>query len=347
METINLGDFCQTIQSDLADLAGSNYPAMKREATGLLDAVVSPANRQGFSQEYPVDGGDGKLKQVLVEWIQPQPVSEMVTSAQDICTPTDPIDPLREIRTLTGFASTKVISFTKAHMRKLCDGPSEWRAKIVASHMSGLFRKINQGLVAKYNAQVGNFIGGVAAGKTVYMLDSSGPIKQIDPNGAVDIMEDMADLGVSDRPILVGAGILSRYASLANIGCCNAYGQDVSMADEGFDWYRDRDVDTILAGSNNVLAFVPGAVQMATYAQNRGEFGIVHEHFAESTIVDPVTGLEIDFEMRYDQCTKTYTMVFFSHYDLFLLPDDMFTDADERDGVNYAFRYTAAEYTGS
>lgn len=345
MDEIELEDFCQTIQQDVADLAGSNYGALKREATGTLDAVMSPLNRSGFEQEYLTDGGDGKLKQILTEWIQPQPAADMVTTRQDICTPTTMIEPLREVRTLTGFVSTKVISFPKSQMRKLCDGPAEYRAKIVAAHMSGLFRKLNQGINTKYMAQVGSFIGGVAGGKEVKLLDKTNTIWQVDPNGIASIMDDMNEVQIGGRPILSGNGNIKRYVDLAKIGCCNNYGQDTATVDDGFDFYFDRDVKAAAGNDPNAfLAWSPGAVQLATYAENRGEFAIVHEHFAESTIVDPVTGIEVDYEFRYDQCTHTWTLVFYLFYDLFLLPDEMFKNSDERDGVNYAFWYSGTAH---
>jgi hypothetical protein len=341
MDEIALEDFCQTIQQDVSDLAGSNYPAFKREHVGFLDAVMSPANRSGYNQEYLVDGGDGKLKQILEEWIKPVPVSEMATTMQNICTPTDMIEPSRRVRTLTGFVSTKVMTFTKAQLRKLCDQPGEYRAKIIAAHMSSLFRKLNQGMLAKYKLQEGTFLNGVAAGKEVALIDKSNPIWQMDPNGVASIMDDMAAMGASGRPIMVGNGLIKRYVDLANIGCCNAYGQNNATADEGFDFYVDYDLAAAVGGSgasDAFLAFAPGAVQMATYSQNRGEFEVVHSHMVESTIVDPFTGITLDYEMRYDQCIKAWTLVFYLHYDVFLL-DDLFEHGDYREGINYAYRY--------
>lgn len=343
MDSIDLEDLCNTVQQDLADLAGDNYPLLKREGTGFLDAVMSPQNRAGFRQEYATDGGDGKLKQVVTEWVQPGHVGEALTSMQDICNPGTTIEPLREVKQLTAFASTPVLTFTKAALRKFCQGPSEYRAMIVGGHMNLLFRKMNQIGIAKYLTGVGSFISGEAAGKDVTLLVNDGLMTQIDQNGEVTISEDMDDLAVGGRPILVGAGVLSRYAKLARLGCCNAYGQDDGMATGSFDWFRDRDTGIISGDPNTILAWAPGAVQMAHYVQNRAGFEVVHSHFAETNITDPVNGLVVDMEMRYDQCEKVWTMVFYSFFDFFQLPDTMFKDADERDGVNYSFLYNGVE----
>lgn len=336
---VELEDFCNTIQQDLNNLAGDNYGAMKREPTGLLSAVTSPQNRAGFNQQYITDGGDGKKKQVLIEWIQPIPVADTATSLQDVCAGGTEEATLRDVVELTGFASSRVMKFTDSELRKLCKAPSEHKAMIVAAHMSGLFRKVNQILVTKYDAANGGFIGGVAEGKELELLHYDGVTEAAKPDGEVLLMEDMADLGVTGRPIVVGSGIVSRYAKLANIGCCNDYGQDVSRLSGSWDFFRDRDVDIVLAGSENILAFAPGAVQMATYNQYRGEFRRVHEHFLMQTIVDPVTGIEIDMKAVFNECDELWRMAYFLHFDLFALPLTMFKDTDERDGVNYAFRY--------
>lgn len=338
---IELEDFCNTVRQNLNVLAGQNYPALKREPTGMLDAVNSPANRSGFEQKYITDGGDGKKKQVLIEWAQPVPVSETVTSEQDVCAGGTEEPRFQDVVELTGFAGTRVMLFTEAELRKYCEQPSEVQTMRIAQHMSGLFRKINQILITKYNSNVGNFIAGVAAGREIELLHYDGITEAAKPDGEVLLMEDMSDLGVT-RPLVVGAGIVSRYAKLAGIGCCNDYGQSVDQLSSAYDFYRDRDVDIILAGSENVIAFAPGAVQMATYNKYRGEFRRVVENlFAHDTIVDPVTGITLDWKMKYDDCNELWRMAFFLNFDLFQLPDTLFKDADERDGVNYSFLYKA------
>jgi D-aminopeptidase len=57
-ESIDLEEFCQTVRQELTELAGNNYPALKREATGMLDAVTSAENRAGYDQKYLTDDGE-------------------------------------------------------------------------------------------------------------------------------------------------------------------------------------------------------------------------------------------------------------------------------------------------
>ena len=341
---IELEDLCNTVQQNLNNLAGANYPAMKREPTGMLSAVRSGANSAGFAQKYKTDEGDGKLKEVVIEWAQPVPVSTTVTTEQSVCEGGTEEPRFIDTVQLTGFAGTRVMLFTEAELRKYCEQPSQVQTMRIAQHMSGLFRKINQILITKYAAGVGGFMNGVAAGKELELLhyDADGQTEVIKPDGEIVLLEDMADMGVTGRPIVVGSGITSRYARLAEMGCCNDYGQNVQQLSGAFDFYRDRDVDITLAGDENIIAFAPGAVQMATYNKYRGEFKkIVPDLYAHTTIVDPVTGIELDMKMKYDDCDELWRMHYFLNFDLFQLPDELFKDADERDGINYSFLYKA------
>lgn len=344
-ESIDLEEFCQTVRQELTDLAGNNYPALKREATGMLDAVTSAENRAGYDQKYLTDDGEGKQKQVLVEWIQPIPDSETEDTEQDVCAEGVEAPTFRDVVTLTGFTSTRVMKFTESELRKYCAKPSEHMTMVIAAHMSGLFRAINKKLIAKYVAQVGGFYGGVAAGKNANLLAFDGLTEQAIPDGEVMMLEDMADLGVG-RPIVVGSGIISRYGRLADIGCCNDYGQSIDELAGRYSFYRDRDFDVIADEADLFAAFSPGAIQMPTFNKYRGEFKrVVPNLYSHDTLVDPVTGLTLDWKMVYDKCDEVWRMAYFLHYDLIGLPLDIFDAADDRYGVNYTFTYKGVRVT--
>lgn len=345
--TIDVADFCATLQQDLADLAGANYKAMAREQTGYLDSLVSADNRAGFSQELQLDGGDGKNKQVIVRYIQPGVYSETADTSVNICTDAgEEVTETRKVEDVTRFKRSPTLTFTNAALRDLCDAPSEYRAKVLATRMSALFRSINRDLIALANAAAGIHLGGDATATDLNLIVNNvagGGQIQADYTGEVDLLEEMADLGVMN-PIVVGAGNLSRYSRLQGIGCCNDYGQAVDQFG-AFQFYRDRDVPSVIGAANNFLAYAPGACQLVTWNANKGEFAMNHEHFAHTTLVDPVTGLELDFEMNYDNCDKVWKIGLSLNYDLFTLPVDMFKDADERDQINYLWKFNATEFT--
>lgn len=347
MPTINLELFCRTAQQNLNQLAGENYPALKREPTGFLDAVNSEVNRAGFETRYAVDNLDGKKNLVIREWSIPIPHTQTVSTEQDICG--EGVEEPRILDTveITQYTGSRVMKFTDAELRKYCEAPSEVVTMRIAQHMSGVFRALNRKLIAQYLNFVGGFIGGVAAGKNLPLLKLEGGREIIVPDGEVTMLEDMADLGVG-RPIVVGSGVISRYSRHANIGCCNEYGQDVGELASSYLFYRDRDVAQIADGTpeNPIIVFAPGAVQLGLYNKYRGEFRKeVENQFKLTTTVDPVQGIELDTKIRYDECEEVWKMQFGVHHELFSMPTGIFSGPgpggynDERFGVNYTFLY--------
>lgn len=337
---IELEDLCTTVQQQLSQLAGDNYPAMRREQTGFLDAVVSDTNRAGFSTRYLHDDEEGKLMQVVREWAVPIPYSEAKDTEQSVCESGIEEPRILDVVTLNGYTGSRVIEFTESELRKYCESPGEVQTMRIAQHIGGVMRKLNQKLIAKYLTDVGEFIGGVAPGKNIKLLYDNGITEAAVADGEVIMMEDMADLGVS-RPIVVGAGVISRYSRLAEIGCCNDYGQSVDELATSYLFYRDRDVKIVADGTpvEPIICFAPGAVQLSTYNKYRGPFRrVVDNLYAHDTMVDPVTGITLDMKWKYNDCAEKWRLQFGLHHELHLLPE-LFKAADERFNVNYAFLY--------
>ncbi len=340
---MDLKDFCITLQQDLNDLAGNNFPAYKREATGFLDSLVSTENTTGIPEPLRVDAGDGKRKQVIVRYLTPGLLSEVSNTDTNICT-NEGIEEVHNtlLKDVDRFRRSPVLTFTKDELRNLCEGPSEHRANVVATKMSSVFRSINQDLIALANTGVGSFFGAVAAGKQINLLAKEGLVSAADPNGEFVVREDMANLGIMGRPIVVGAGKVAQYSHLAGIGCCNQYGQQIDQM-SNWAYYRDQDLGSITGNADDFLAYAPGALQMIKWNLNKGEFEMNDTRSVESTIIDPVTGIELDYDMYYDRCDKVYKMYFYLNYGLFVLPTDMYKVGDDRAGTNNLFKYRALE----
>jgi hypothetical protein len=347
MAAINLETLCTTVQQKLSELAGDNYPAMKREPTGFLDAVVSDVNRSGFTTTYMHDDGGGKLMQVVREWAQPVPYTDTVDEEQSVCESGTEEGRILDVVQITQYTGSRVMEFSESELRTYCEQPSDVQTMRIAQHIGGVMRKLNQKLIAQYLTQVGNSPMGNAPGSvTLNMLYNDGVTEQLIPDGEVRLMEDMADIGVV-RPIVVGSGIVSRYARLAAIGCCNDYGQDVTNLAGSFAFYRDRDVAIVADDEGTeIIVWNPGAVQLSTYNKYRGEFRrVVENHYAHDTMVDPVTGLTLDMKWKYDDCAEKWRLQFGVHHELHLLPNTMFKAADERNEINYAFLYQGGVLT--
>lgn len=340
MATIDIAEVCNTISQDLANVVGANYGAAQRQKTGLLDALISPDNTSAVPEPLQVDAGDGKIKQVIVRYLQAGLESEVVDTAPDICLAGTPDAFQFQTVVPAEYAGVK-ITFTNAEMRKWCGSPAEERSRIILTKMNPLFVHINKALITKANAGVGVFYGGVAAGKQVPMLfQAAGQMLQSDPQGEVTLLEDMSDLGIVGTPLVVGAGKLSQYVRYAGIGCCNDYGQDISGTG-GFNFYRDQFLGGVTGNADDFLAFAPGAVQFIGWTANKGEFAVNDGASMETTIIDPITGIELDMDVTYDKCDKVWVFTISKTYDLFITPTGQFQATDPREGVNNLFKYRA------
>jgi hypothetical protein len=238
------------------------------------------------------------------------------------------------------------VTFTHDEMRKWCVEPAAGRAEIILTKLNKLFVAIDKDLVALANAQAGNFFNGVAPGKQIPMFYQNGGMPQVNPAGEVILLEDMMDLGIAARPIVVGAGNLSKYARYQGIGCCNDYGQDLSQVGE-FSFYRDQFLGGVTGNGNDFLAFAPGAVQFVDWNANRGDFEVIDGASAMGRFTDPITGIELDLDVVWDKCDKVWVFTYTKEYDFFSIPNDIFGDgegegeADDRQGVNNLFKYRA------
>jgi hypothetical protein len=187
---------------------------------------------------------------------------------------------------------------------------------------------------------VGGFYNGVAAGKSIQLLNSTTPVSA-NPLGANEMMNDFIQLGATGKPIVAGLGKLNQYTRLAGIGCCNQYGQDIANLNGELDYFWDNDVAGITGNADDFLAWAPGAVQLVTFNEYKGEFAVTDSDLFMGTIVDPVTGLELDMKMYFDKCDEFWKLAMWLNFNAFVLPLDMYKEGDLREGTNNLFRYRA------
>lgn len=338
--TMNLSELCLALQQDLMDLAGNNYPAFRRQDHGLLSAAVSDINTAGVVPPKLATTRDGKNHKMVVQYWQPGLESDTSDEAANVCTEEGITETkLFDEITISHFRRSPVITFTKAEMRDFCDSTSAFRAQVISKNMDAFMQMINKDLIAIYNTGVGKFYNDVAAGKNLPLL-IAGPPEYAYAKGESVLMEDYRDVGGTGTPIVVGAGKLATYSNYQKIGCCNQYGQDITQLGQ-YRYFRDHSVGGVTGNADDFFMFAPGAIQFVSYNTNVGEFAMADERSIEGTIVDPITGLTLDFELNYDRCDKVFKMMFFLNFDLYMLPNDMFPTGDARELVNYSFRYRA------
>lgn len=330
---------CAAVQSSLIQLLGKKAPEVSRTAVGYLQALTSAINRQGVSY-VPVDPGNGKNKKVRITYIQRGTDSEIVTAEPANCDPQVFASPLETDVEITQYIGTKWFGFNEKDMRKLCEKDSEYRARVMSARIDALMVKLDKQLITLQSANFGAFNPVIYTGfKDVEMLNADGDgIVYI---GEAHIRDDIRNLNTSDKLLAIGAGNLSLYASMADIGCCNQLGQDLSKAGD-MNFFYDKYVDSIL-GANHFIGLIPGYVQLLTWNKYVGEYRKETPTFSKGTILDPFTGVTLDMKWEYKSCEEQYAVQLSLNYELWFLPTDAFAAGDEMEGVNFTLHYRAVE----
>lgn len=332
---------CEKVQSSLIQLFGAKAPEVKRTQVGYLQAITSPQNMAGVTL-VPIDPKNGKKKQVRLTLIQRGCEDDIVDTDNGNCSAEEFKSPFEETVDITQYIATKWMGFNEDDMRKLCEPDSQYRERVMNAEIDALMVSLNKKLITIQNANFGNFspyseVPAYDSCKDVTLLNAQG--NGIDYSGEAEIIEDFKLLDTTSKPILVGAGKLSRYVTMAKVGCCNDLGINTSQAG-AFDFYHDRYVESII-GADGFIGLVPGYVQLLTWNKYVGPYVKKSESFEKNTIVDPLTSLKLDFEWKYDDCTEQYIARFKLNYELFFLPAESFADCDELSGVNFTLCYTA------
>lgn len=342
-------EFCYTVMRELGEVAGTNGdPLRNRQPTGLLDALRSTENTSGTEVDRLYDSGDGKTKKVILKHIIPDAVADTATTITDICDDDGTAAAWNYTDVEIGLeVQSAVKKLTADQMRVLCETESEWRMKLIGQMLNSVHKKLNQTLVSPFYAGVGGILGGNGAPGESYEFLFRDTLLQINPEGVMDMMQDLGDTGMVGLPIVVGGGNIKKYADLKGIACCNALGLDVSQVQD-FLLYYDNDVDAQLANAsenNMFFVFAPGAAQFVDKPFYQGEFRRITDDSIRDTITDPISGLTWDFRAKYDDCTDDgeWTIKLSLHYDVWQLPLTLFKSTDDRYKINYNWAFKATE----
>lgn len=324
---------CEKVQQSLNSVA-ADAPSLKRTQIGFTQALTSEQNTSGV-EKVQVDQGNGKKRTVRLKYIQ-RAGDEAEIKEADItdCSTEVERSPLDQDVDLTAFLRSPGLLFRESEMKKLCESGASFMQTVINGELDLFFKVLNKKLLALQAANFGKFNGGDTY-KIVTLL--KGTERSANYDGEAQIMGAFEDLDVNSSPIVVGSGNLRDYARLRKIGCCNSYGQNLG-ADADLSYYNDRFVEGIM-GANAFIGLVPGMVQLLTWNKYKGEDAKESKTFSHGTIIDPVTGIEVDMKWHYDDCADKYSLFFGVTYGLHHIPDDSFKAADELYGYNGSLKF--------
>jgi hypothetical protein len=330
---------CLALQTSVNELAGQNSPEIKRDPTGYISALQSPENKSGITA-VPVTQ-TGQTRDVRITGLTRGTADDVTTTAFDCLAPEERA-PWEDTITVNRFVRTVGHSFSSDEMRKLCEGPDEYRARVINTLLNPATVKLNQLALALQAANFGKFLDAtVVLPKDVIMLTADNKAEFF---GESTIMEDYEDVGGKGRPLVIGSGKIGHYARMADIGCCNDGGQDMGQAG-AFDFYRDRFAGTVFGGADRFAVLEPGAVQLITFNKNQGAYAQEEAMFAHGTLVDPYTGIKWDLDMNYNPCPngKDWKIWLSLWYEVYFMPTAAYAATDDLYETNGTFHYNATK----
>lgn len=337
---------CPNIQVELNNYFQTCNSAELREPTPLLDWLMSPANRTGYSQV--VAPGGGKIKTVELRYDQ-RILEAAVTQPGNLertCTATtkrgdltttceiDPADywEVSEKISVTDFiyACRNNFDIVNKKLKMLADALIRKVATAVAEDVVAL--KGNWGAMVDPSLISSDFLQ-VQTLKSIASGD-------ISPNAFENIDMALKQSNFCNGAAIFSGATLYQYYRLMLAGCCS---QDGLALDQILSLYGtavlyDLRVQKAFSDADKAIALAPGAVQLVTF--NLNDNGVsaaagtqtVGSNYLNALIFDPASGIPIDLTIK-DECPGDLHIFMRTTIKPCALPTDLYAPGDDLEGV--------------
>lgn len=331
---------CEAILASLSNHTGVNNPMTRRTPVGYVEALISPFNLGGV-EVYPVQDG-AKQRQVRVKYMTRTTEDGLSDTRSEDCS-FDYYDDFVETNVDLDEYVERTWALDKYQMKDICENPNEMVAMTLQTKIDAVVKNINKRLLAKQAANFGvNIRVGDANATNVEVLTTTSAAAQ---GGIQDLVQDYTEYNQYEgTPILVGSGNIARALSTIETGCCNQEGVDMLALTNtlGFSYFLDTTIQGVL-GANQFAIIAPGTTQFIGWDEYVGTGITTFPTSSTTTIVDPRTGMTLDFKVVYDECKEKWFLKLSKHFDLFTLPADSMEADDELYGATGTLRYTATQ----
>lgn len=356
---VDLAGGCERILRYMGDLTKQNNPFLLGRQTGMIDALLDPANGSIKLDLNNTQAGKKFIKSKVVYKVRAKSCEILEDSdVPSICDAgSEPAENSVDV-TINKHFSTPVLTFSNAKMINICQDTQAFVNEYMMSYMRAMREKISEYALAQGDAAIGvnrhqNGDGDTAAGayKTKKILGTSTDIGTTVPLYAnySDILLDYQYNQLNGVPRLVGEGNLQKFMQLSKFSCCNADGvaYDSAIASAGAAFFLDQAANSVL-GSNKILSFAPNVLHLLWFNENTN-IGINTETERHIVVPDPVyPQLKWDLDFRWD-CDKAWNFKLSAWVDIFnAYQADSFASGagspscdDELEGVTGVFGYTA------
>lgn len=342
-------DFCNIIQDSLIKHVANTETRITQK--GFLDALVSPINKPITPTVDAITRNTSKNLTVRMRYWQGLAEGAAQSGVADVCVIGTPRTPFSQDYDITLAASMKVAVSTDA-FRNYCENKDVRLNVELMDAMDKVLKQKSDLLAAKAATYALYSATSLRAGVGVdtVITPITAPFftgAALNPYGVLSVLNEFEEADVTEAPILIGWNRLKNYAHLAQIACCNDDGFDVAKMGDGFggdfSYFKDRRLPAILGGPERFLALRPGWMQHFSMPKYEGQFATMKDKYVYNDVmVDPRTGEKFDIQSRMDECDlDVINLVVSQHFDLFVVPSDLYDPADPLSGYRGAVVFNA------
>jgi hypothetical protein len=306
---------CLVVTKAVDDLVTGNT-TFKIKHPGTLTALLSPENlAQVEMKQTETPGGQKTIVQVqyftnprtgaTIGW--PDFCGTGETEPQKFAT-FDPLSPVSVVQDLT-----------EAQFKEFClaDGDTaenitvtSYAQQLIRAKLNQLFKGVNDSLLVELATRVGNFADGTAGPQLVPLVDVKGrPNEQ----GVTDMEIAFEDIEITniDDLLVIGSGFLNRHFKGLKYACCSDAGVNIGQTGAPFNFFREPNIDTLVAGEQNIIAFAPGAAVPFFVSEFKGKYSTAdwsHTNILKDTIEVPFEfngvsyNIPVDYTAKYHEC---------------------------------------------
>lgn len=326
----NIGTYaCKALQADYIDFFGKNSPAFKTGgSTALIKYLLSPQNTSGFKKIDVSSGVPGKLR----------PVAFLIDNPYcfDVCNPAVTCETTRQVisnpsqetvfdltgnafRVCDGNGAPVKLQFTRADMAKYCTTDD---LSYIQRHIMRYLMRFEEQLDKKLAQLLAVGVGTDAKGSSLvrmpfFVKNNTTNTSALNADAFWKLGQNFEDIQGNGQFAMIGGQIVNKIVSFQKWAGLNQAGIDLSKIDDTNPYsYYDKNMDSIL-GENGFIQLSPGAVQLVSYNENAGPYKTeVTGLYSNGSIMSPSTGLQIDWDWRYDYECKAWTFEAYLHLEL-------------------------------
>lgn len=300
----------------------------------VLEAVLRARDYNTTIMESDL-GTNGKQRQLKINYYPPV-CTDDGTCSDNLCS-TGTVQILKQqFFDITQCTASAVYQLNKDDIREV-DGNYTFKEHAKQQIMNALptvRKKLATAVAALLVDNAGVLPDGNATQTLPWVDKSDG---SVNPMGLWEIERTYRDAGLSD-PFIVGGSDVFFWRKAVEIGGLNDQGLDTSKMGRTNAYYDTIINDTYASPTmEHVISFDPSMIKFVAFSENAGMFATDAKSiedldsiywnggsdYVNGSLVDPITGLLWDLDIKYDNCNKYWTFQWRLTWDIFIMPNNV------------------------